>query len=241
MHVLDRLADTPVLTIDPIGQVLHQTPSTAFLFGDMTHQIGWERGGYYRWFTSPAERRHFCPSEHVLIGTEIAADLHHCLDGDKPSRVAVDLVTMLLDESAEFSGIWSQTTSATETLASRQACVVHSELGHVELHREVLADIESGLRLVIYLSTPGTAGHSKLQLVPVIGHQTRGARHLALELDRAMATYLREQLPFVEVVHADARDLGAVLAARDISEVTAVVSGLPWSLFNPVLQERILR
>lgn len=69
----------------------------------------------------------------------------------------------------------------------------------------------------------------------------RGARHLALELDRAMATYLREQLPFVEVVHADARDLGAVLAARDISEVTAVVSGLPWSLFNPVLQERILR
>lgn len=172
MHVLDRLADTPVLTIDPIGQVLHQTPSAAFLFGDMTHQIGWERGGYYRWFTSPAERRHFCPSEHVLIGTEIAADLHHCLDGDKPSRVAVDLVTMLLDESAEFSGIWSQTTSATETLASRQACVVHSELGHVELHREVLADIESGLRLVIYLSTPGTAGHSKLQLVPVIGHQT---------------------------------------------------------------------
>lgn len=115
-----------------------------------------------RWFTSPAERRHFCPSEHALIGTEIAADLHHCLGGDKPSRVAVDLVRMLLDESAEFSDIWSQTTSATQTLASRQTCVVHSELGHVELHREVLADVESGLRLVIYLSTPGTAGHSKL-------------------------------------------------------------------------------
>lgn len=69
----------------------------------------------------------------------------------------------------------------------------------------------------------------------------RGARHLALELDTAMATYLGEQHPFVEVVNADARDLGAVLAAREISEVAAVVSGLPWSLFNPVIQERILR
>lgn len=69
----------------------------------------------------------------------------------------------------------------------------------------------------------------------------RGSRHLALELDGEMATYLREQHPFVEVVNADARDLGAVLAARGISEVAAVVSGLPWSLFNPMIQERILR
>lgn len=172
MHVLDRLADTPVLAIDPIGQVLHQTRSAAFLFGDLTHQIGWERCGYYRWFTSPVERRHFCPSEHVLIGTEIAADLHRCLERHEPNSAAIDLVRILLDRSVEFSDIWSQTTPATTTLATRSSCLVHSEIGNIELEREVLADVESGQRLVIYVSTPGTEGHSKLQLASVIGCQT---------------------------------------------------------------------
>lgn len=172
MHVLDRLADTPVLVIDPIGQVLHQTPTATHLFGDPTHQSGWARCGYYRWFTAPAERRHFCPSEHELIGTEIAADLHRCLERDRPNPAAIDLVRILLDRSAEFSDIWSQTTSATQTLATRRTCIVHSELGNIELQREVFADVDSGQRLLIYLPTPDTEHHSKLQLASVLGHQT---------------------------------------------------------------------
>jgi phospholipid N-methyltransferase len=67
-----------------------------------------------------------------------------------------------------------------------------------------------------------------------------GARHLALELDGGMAAFLSRKHPSIEVLNADACDLSAVLAAREIGGVAAVVSGLPWSLFNPVMQEHIL-
>lgn len=65
-------------------------------------------------------------------------------------------------------------------------------------------------------------------------------RHLAVELDPGMARYLAAQHPGVEVVNGDARKLGALLAERGIAHVDAVVSGLPWSLFDRGTQREIL-
>jgi phospholipid N-methyltransferase len=65
-------------------------------------------------------------------------------------------------------------------------------------------------------------------------------RHLAVELDPAMAEYLQRTRPTLEVVPGDARDLGALLADRDVSRIDAVVSGLPWALFDTPTQAAIL-
>ena len=65
-------------------------------------------------------------------------------------------------------------------------------------------------------------------------------RHLAVELDAGMVGYLRDTRPALDVVHADARDLGAVLAERGVDRVDAVVCGLPWALFDVDTQDAVL-
>jgi phosphatidylethanolamine/phosphatidyl-N-methylethanolamine N-methyltransferase len=67
-----------------------------------------------------------------------------------------------------------------------------------------------------------------------------GARHLAVELDPAMVRYLRRARPGLEVVPGDAAALRALLAERDVQQVDAVVSGLPWALFDTGTQRAIL-
>lgn len=66
------------------------------------------------------------------------------------------------------------------------------------------------------------------------------ARHLAVELDPAMAGYLSRAHPGVEIVTGDAADLMSLLAERDLKRVDAVISGLPWSLFGSETQRSIL-
>nr|WP_222131725.1 methyltransferase domain-containing protein [Pseudonocardia sp. C8] len=65
-------------------------------------------------------------------------------------------------------------------------------------------------------------------------------RHLAVELDPGMARYVAERHPDVEVVNGDARKLGELLAERGIEHADAVISGLPWSLFDRDTQREIL-
>ncbi|MFC5993162.1 class I SAM-dependent methyltransferase [Pseudonocardia hispaniensis] len=67
-----------------------------------------------------------------------------------------------------------------------------------------------------------------------------GARHLAIEVDPELSEYLRRSRPGLEVVQGDAAQLAALLADRGVSSVDAVVSGLPWALFDGVAQRSIL-
>ncbi|SFQ69389.1 Phospholipid N-methyltransferase [Amycolatopsis arida] len=67
-----------------------------------------------------------------------------------------------------------------------------------------------------------------------------GARQLAVEVDPRLVEHLRRAHPGVEVVRGDARDLGRLLAEHGVTRADAVVSGLPWSLFGPDAQLRIL-
>jgi len=68
-----------------------------------------------------------------------------------------------------------------------------------------------------------------------------GARHLAIELDADMVEYLRRTRPTLEVVWGDARHLSGLLAEHGVTRVDAVVSGLPWALFDAPTQAAILR
>src|SRR3954451_1765541 len=67
-----------------------------------------------------------------------------------------------------------------------------------------------------------------------------GARHVAVELDPAMAAFLQRTHPGLEVVEGDAVKLGALLAEHEVEHADAVVSGLPWSLFDDDTQASIL-
>ena len=67
-----------------------------------------------------------------------------------------------------------------------------------------------------------------------------GARHLAVELDPRMAGFLRQAHPGLEVVEGDAAKLQSLLEERGVEHADAVVSGLPWALFDDVTQASIL-
>ncbi|MDL5157236.1 class I SAM-dependent methyltransferase [Actinomycetospora termitidis] len=66
------------------------------------------------------------------------------------------------------------------------------------------------------------------------------ARHVAIELDRSMVALLQRNLPWLEVVPGDAKDLQKLLADVGIDRVDAIVSGLPWTLFSREAQRAIM-
>jgi phosphatidylethanolamine/phosphatidyl-N-methylethanolamine N-methyltransferase len=65
-------------------------------------------------------------------------------------------------------------------------------------------------------------------------------RHIAVELDPMLAEHVSHEHPSVEVAIGDAAQLPQLLAEFGVSEVDAVLSGLPWSLFSPEGQREIL-
>ncbi|RKT85085.1 Phospholipid N-methyltransferase [Saccharopolyspora antimicrobica] len=67
-----------------------------------------------------------------------------------------------------------------------------------------------------------------------------GARHIGIELGEGMVEHLREHKPWLEVVHADAGDLLALLDKLGIAQVDAVISSIPWSLMPGDAQDHVL-
>lgn len=101
----------------------------------------------------------------------------------------------------------------------------------------VLASVvpTAGSAVVVELG-PGTGAVSAV----IAERLPAGARHLAVELDPDMVAYLRRTRPDLEVVHGDARQLGALLAGHGVDHVDAVICGLPWALFDDPTQTEIL-
>lgn len=133
--------------------------------------------------------------------------------------------------------------------------------GHGSAHRAFLAAalrspgkvgalFPSSQSLAALLATvvPRTGAPVVVELGPGTGAATGvidarlppGARHIAVELDPGMCRYLERVHPGLEVVEGDAAKLGTLLAERELEHVDAVLSGLPWALFDDDLQRSIL-
>ncbi|GAA2879326.1 methyltransferase domain-containing protein [Streptosporangium fragile] len=67
-----------------------------------------------------------------------------------------------------------------------------------------------------------------------------GGRQIAVELNDDMVRHLRRSRPWLEVVPGDAGDLGDLLTRAGVTRADAVVSSLPWTLFDDPQQEHVL-
>ncbi|WP_433244527.1 class I SAM-dependent methyltransferase [Streptosporangium sp. CA-135522] len=65
-------------------------------------------------------------------------------------------------------------------------------------------------------------------------------RQLAVELNHDMVRHLRRSRPWLEVIAGDAGDLSKFLGRAGLTQVDAIVSSLPWSLFDGQRQKHIL-
>ncbi|MDP9799826.1 phospholipid N-methyltransferase [Catenuloplanes nepalensis] len=94
---------------------------------------------------------------------------------------------------------------------------------------------ESGDPVVVELG-PGTGAFTTVIQERLTG---RG-RHLAVELNPALATHIAERHPAVEVINDNAADLPRLLAERGVERADVVISGLPWASFPLSAQRSIL-
>ncbi len=111
-----------------------------------------------------------------------------------------------------------------------------------------LAPSSPSLAAVIASVVPTAGTPVVVELGPGTGAMTTAiearlapdARHVAIELDPRMVGFLRQAHPGLEVVEGDAVKLQTLLAERGIEHADAVLSGLPWALFDDVTQVSIL-
>jgi phosphatidylethanolamine/phosphatidyl-N-methylethanolamine N-methyltransferase len=66
------------------------------------------------------------------------------------------------------------------------------------------------------------------------------ATFLAIEISEEFVKQTRERCPNVEVIHDSAANAAHHLAALDLDSCDCIVSGLPFAVFDPSLQDTIL-
>jgi transcriptional regulator with XRE-family HTH domain len=168
LRILDRLGDTPAQVMSVLGETLAQTRPAVALFGDETRYTGLARSAYYRWFTDPASRSIYAESEHAHSSRVFAASLRRAYSLDR-SRAAT-IVDPLLAASDEFAELWRGHDIGLSYTDVKK--FNHPEVGELELHCQLLHDVDQSQALLVFTATPGTDSYAKLQLLSVIGDQS---------------------------------------------------------------------
>ena len=147
-----------------------QTRLAIALLGDETQYTGLARSSIYRWFSDPAARRIYPEADHELHSRAFAADLRAAYAREGAGSRAGLLVKHLLETSPDFARHWSEHEIGVRHGDFKR--IVHSELGVLELHCQVLYDLDQSQALLVFTATPGTPTSEKLQLLSVIGEQS---------------------------------------------------------------------
>ncbi|MGH1549402.1 helix-turn-helix transcriptional regulator [Leifsonia poae] len=170
LRVLDRLDDTPAEIVTELGETLRQSRMGVALTGDTASLRGPERSLGVRWFTDPASRRLYAPSEHDFLSRMFASGLREIATARGPESRAAALADYLSERSAEFRTLW-----AAHEVGLRPKEVkhfMHPEVGELELHCQQLVDPGHAHSLLVYTAIPGSESAEKLRLLSVIGTQT---------------------------------------------------------------------
>ena len=94
-------------------------------------------------------------------------------------------------------------------------------------------DFASG-RMVVELG-PGTGAFTRA----IAARLTASSQYLGVEVNPAFVRELTAAFPGLAFARGDAADLVAILAARDIGSVDAIVCGLPWAWLPTPVQEAV--
>ncbi|MFE2430537.1 helix-turn-helix transcriptional regulator [Streptomyces sp. NPDC059373] len=167
MRVLDRLEDTPAQIVTDLAETLAQTRLATALLGDQTRFTGPERSMIHRWFTDPGSRSVYPEADHDRHSRIFVSELRtaHVRSAQSPRTTA--LVQQLTAVSPEFAHLWDQHEVGLHY--DDHKTVVHPELGHLQLHCQVLLAPDQAQALLIFTATPGTDSYDKLKLLAVIG------------------------------------------------------------------------
>jgi transcriptional regulator with XRE-family HTH domain len=169
LHLLDRLADSAVVVVNDLGDVLAWTPLAQAVFADFSGVPAGQRNLYLLFFTGREEQHRLLPEDRERAAQANVADLR-ATSARRPGDPAVQrLVEQLRRASPLFERLWT-----THDVAVRRADrkrILHPEVGLLELDCEVLLTPEHDQRLILHTASPGTETAEKLELLRVIGLQ----------------------------------------------------------------------
>lgn len=83
---------------------------------------------------------------------------------------------------------------------------------------------------------PGTGPFTQA----ILNRCGKNTRFFAVEIDPEFVTHLKRRFPIADITQADASELKALCMERQIAQLDALVSGLPWAVFPEELQRKIL-
>lgn len=170
MRVLDRLDDTPAQVVTSLMETLVQTRLARAVFGDESGYTGLDRSIVHRWFTREDSRSRYPESEHALLGRVFTALLREAYAKNGPGSRAAAFVDALTAASGEFRELWALHEVGLRPDGAKR--VLHPEVGLLELHCQLLHDLEQSQILLVYTAVPGSESYEKLQLLSVIGEQS---------------------------------------------------------------------
>ena len=84
---------------------------------------------------------------------------------------------------------------------------------------------------------PGTGAFTRA----IASRLAPGSRYLGIELNADFVRSLRRSLPGLDFVHGSVADTTSILADRGISQVDAIICGLPWATLPISLQDTVFR
>jgi phospholipid N-methyltransferase len=105
-----------------------------------------------------------------------------------------------------------------------------------ELARLVVDEASLEGASVIVEFGPGTGPITR----ELLRRKPADAKLIAIERNEEFVTLLQEQHPDLDVAHDTVQELHNILAARGEQTTDRIVSGLPWSYFEPELQRDIM-
>ncbi|WP_112248346.1 helix-turn-helix transcriptional regulator [Kribbella monticola] len=170
LRILDRLVDTPAQVLNRLGETLLQTPMDVAFEGELTSFEGLERSNIYRWFLREGERDLYADDairanhSRVLVSGLRSV---YATDGEK-SRAGT-LVRALLDGSGEFRRLWDAHEVGIRHVGVKR--FRHPGVGELELHCQLLDDLEQQQTLLVFTAAPGSVSAERLELLSVIGSQ----------------------------------------------------------------------
>lgn len=97
-----------------------------------------------------------------------------------------------------------------------------------------LANLDQA-RTVVELG-PGTGVFTE-QIVSMLGRDTT---FFALELNQVFVQATKKRCPQAQVYHDTAQSIEQYLNKHDVDQCDCIVSSLPWTIFDPVEQDRLL-
>ncbi|WP_328330120.1 helix-turn-helix transcriptional regulator [Kribbella sp. NBC_00382] len=170
LRIMDRLGDTPAQVMNRLGETLLQTPLDIAFEGDLTNFEGLDRSAAHRWFLSEGSRDLYAEEETRANHSRVMVSglrSVYATDGDKSQ--AGSIVRALLEGSEEFRRLWDVHEVGIRHVGVKR--FLHPSVGELELHCQLLDDLEQQQTLLVFTAQPGSVSAERLELLSVLGSQ----------------------------------------------------------------------